>query len=171
MKKITGFHHRVEKWRDGKLVEVLHDAGNLIPEEGVDWILTEAFINNNWYIALLDTSFTPADSDTYASVMGTSNSESTDYDQTTRPQWNPGSIYDNTGGVRELSNSASPATFTMGGNDSTIYGDALVSSSVKGDTTSSETLISLAMWDTANTSIADGEEIKVIITKNLDEAA
>lgn len=113
------FH--LEHWRKGNIIGE-HHAENLCPDEFINYMLdvglSDATQLTDWYVLIFNDNHTPAAGDTYA-VPGFT--ESTDYDETTRPAWVEAGV-----SSKVITNSASKATFTMAGTDTSIYGAAIV---------------------------------------------
>jgi len=130
---------------------------NLRPDEACNHILDVVLAAGSqvtaWFLAPLKTDHTPAGGDTYANSMSTSNYESTDYSESTRQQWMPGTV-----ASKSVDNTASVAEFTMGGVDSTVYGMALVSVATKNDA-GSGVLFSISQFDNPITSITAGRKL------------
>lgn len=141
----------------------------LIPNEELDHVLDVEFSAGTqittWYVALMDIDHTPADSDTYANSMGTANYESTDYSESARPTWQDGGV-----SSQSITNSSNKASFTMAGNDTSIYGAMLVSVSTKGDS-GTGILGVIGKFDAAKTGIQANDVLNVTITITADQAA
>jgi len=105
------------------------ETPNIVTNEGLDHVLNvylhAATQITTWYLAIFEDDYTPLAANTYA-VPGYT--ESTAYDEATRPEY-----VEAASTARSTTNSASKGTFTIS-DTKTIYGAALVSSSVKGDT-------------------------------------
>lgn len=150
----------VEHWRDGILLSHrVHD--NICPDEFINYMLDAGLSGGTpimaWYIVLFSNNYTPLASETYASHGYT---ESTDYDETTRPAWSEAGV-----SSKVITNSASKATFTMGGTDTSIYGAALVSVSTKGDTAGGGKIGPVAQFsEGVVTGISDGDQLKIYVT-------
>ena len=135
MKSIARLHNEVVvecfdrygrlKWR--------RRSPNMYVQEGRDYILNTIFKNGTRYdpLYVLLHNGTPADDWTMAN-NGSTWTEITDYDESTRPEFVDGSISGTT--TRQLDNSASKATFTMNAGG-TVSGAGLCTTSVKGSTT------------------------------------
>lgn len=159
MKGICKNRWQWELWRDGKLIKTW-EHGNIYTAEGYEYFLDAGLLGGTqktaWYIALMGADHTPAATDTYANSMGTGNYESTDYSESTRPTWTPGSI-----SGQSVDNEASKASFTMSGTDTTIYGTMLVSFATKGDNAESgAVLMAIGKFDNIMTGIQAGDSIK-----------
>lgn len=113
------FH--LEHWRGDQLLAERHEE-NLCPDEFINYMLDVGLSDGTkiaaWYCLIFNDNHTPAAGDTYA-VPGFT--ESTDYDETTRPAWTEAGV-----SSKVITNSASKATFTMNGTDTSIYGAAIV---------------------------------------------
>jgi hypothetical protein len=151
----------VEHWRGENLLARRIEE-NLVPNECIDHLLDVGFSAgtqvNPWYIALFSDDHTPAAGDTYA-VPGFT--ESTEYDETTRPAFSDGGV-----SGQEVSNEAAKASFTMTGVDTTIFGAALVSDNTKGDQAVSGAILGpVAQFSQGSiTGIADDDVIKVYVS-------
>ena len=151
----------VEHWRAGELLAKRIEE-NLVPDEFINHVLDIALSGGTqittWYLALFSDDHTPAASDTYATPGFT---EADGYDETTRPQWSEAGV-----SSKSITNSASKATFTMDGTDTTIYGAALVSDNTKNDQAASGAVLGpVAQFSGgAITGIADDDVIKVYMT-------
>jgi hypothetical protein len=125
-----GFVHHVQHIQDGVLIdeEFVH---NLLPLEGRNhmWdVTTHAGSQvSTWYLALFEGNYTPVSTDTAANFAANT-TECTAYTEATRPVWVEAAP---SSGV--ITNAASLAVFTMNATK-TVYGSALLSSSVKGGT-------------------------------------
>ena len=104
------------------------ETPNIVTNEGLDHVLNvylhAATQITTWYLAIFEDDHTCAAGDTYA-VPGYT--ESSSYDEATRPAY-----VEAASTARSTTNSASKGTFTISATK-TIYGAALVSSSVKDD--------------------------------------
>lgn len=127
----SGFTYLVEVIKDGAVVES-EIVRNLIPIEGVNYILNTALKNgspnSSWYIGLYEGAYTPLPSDTAATLPGAS-TESTAYSETTRVPLTLGAVV-----AGSTDNSASTASFTFTA-DKIINGGFISSLSAKGGTT------------------------------------
>ena len=152
---------RIEHWRGNNLLAERIEE-NLVPDEFINHVLDVALSAGTqitaWYLALFSDDHTPAASDTYATPGFT---EADGYDETTRPQWSEAGV-----SSKSITNSASKATFTMDGTDTTIYGAALVSDNTKDDQAASGAVLGpVAQFSGgAITGIADDDVIKVYMT-------
>ena len=158
-----------EHWRKGDLIGE-HHAENLCPDEFINYMLdvglSDATQMVDGYVLIFNDNHTPSASDTYATPGFT---ESTAYDETTRPAWVEAGVSSKT-----ITNSASKATFTMTGTDTSIYGAALVlgvhatdgNIDTKDDQTASPGVLGPEAQFTggAVTGIVDDDVLKVYIT-------
>lgn len=156
------FH--LEHWRGNKLLAERHEE-NLCPDEFINYMLDAGLSGGtpitSWYVLLFNDNHTPAAADTYATPGFT---ESTEYDESTRPAWTEAGV-----SSKSITNSASKATFTMTGTDTSIYGAALVGGgstpSTKDDQAGGGTLGPEAQFTGgAVTGIVDDDVLKVYIT-------
>lgn len=127
--------------RDGMVVLSTEDVTNLIPTEGLNYLLgaglTGVTQSSVWYIALFEGNYVPVAGVTAATFPAAA-TESTAYTEAARVLWVPGSI-----AAGSVSNTASKAVFTMNATKS-IYGIAQTSVSTKSATTG--TLVSVAAF-------------------------
>lgn len=106
---------------------------NRIVNVGLNYLLDVSLVGgtqlSSWYLGLINgASPTIAAADTMSSHSGWT--ENTNYDEATRRAWTPGAV-----ASQSVSNSASPAVFTISTNGQTLGGAFLVSNSTKGGTT------------------------------------
>lgn len=129
---------------------------NLVPTEGMNHILgvalKQATQKAAFYVALFSGNVTPQATWTGAN-FDTNATEFTNYNEATRVLWQAGSV---TGGA--VSNTATPAVFTMGTGGGTIRGAALLESSTKED--NSGVLIAASRLQSDKT-LDTGEELRV----------
>lgn len=161
------FH--LEHWRKGKMIGE-HHAENLCPDEFINYMLdvglSDATQLTDWYVLIFNDNHTPAAGNTYGTPGFT---ESTDYDETTRPAWVEAGV-----SSKIITNSASKATFTMAGTDTSIYGAAIVGGihatdgdiDTKGDSAASPGILGPEAQFTggAVTGIVDDDVLKVYVT-------
>ena len=126
------------------------DVSNLIPTEGLDYVVGAALKGvsqiSSWFIALFEGNYTPVAGVTAATFPAAA-TESTAYAETNRVAWTGGAV---SGG--SVSNTASKAVFTMNATK-TIYGIAQTSLLTKSGTTG--TLVSVARFAAAKSVVAD----------------
>jgi hypothetical protein len=123
---------------------------NMLPTEGLNYLLSAALgagtAASQWFLSIFSGNYTPTATitgATYAQLATEITSTSEGYTETARPQWTPAAAAN---GV--IDNIDTKATFTIATASSlTVYGAALLSTSVKGDTTG--TLASIARFATA----------------------
>ncbi len=114
--------------REGKVIDEWEEH-NIVVNQGLNLLLNNALAavaaQTAWYIGIFSGNYTPALTDTGATIAANS-TESAAYTVTTRPVWTPPA-----GGTtsQTISNSAAPSSFTMNAGV-TIYGAFLVSSDV-----------------------------------------
>lgn len=135
---------------------------NLITNQGLDNILdvhlSAATQITTWYLLLINgASPTIAAANTYASHAGWS--ENTSYDEANRPTWTEAGV-----SSQAITNSASPATFTISANSQTIGGAALVSNNTKGDTAAAGAKLYAAGAFTSAKALDDNETLDVTAT-------
>lgn len=118
--------------RKGKVIDQW-ESKNTMTIEGLNHMLDVEFHGTTqqttWYLCIFSTNNAPSTSNTYVSK---GNTESSAYDESTRPAWNEGAA---SSGVMA---SSSVTEFTISSTVS-IYGVGLVSNSTKGDSTSDAT--------------------------------
>lgn len=147
--------------KEGK-IRWVEEIPNLVVNTGLDKILTDTFKSSGytaaWYIGLKG-SGTPVAGDTMASHG--SWTENTSYDESVRQTFTPGTV-----ASQAVSNSASPAVFTMSGAFS-VYGAFLTTSNTKGGTAG--TLYSAGDFDTVRSG-GDGDTLTVEYTASMAAA-
>lgn len=138
------------KWEDG--------WKNRVPNDALDYSLEASLTGGTqtttWYVGLTGESPTTDASDTMGSHSGWS--EITDYSETARPEWVPGSVSD-----QSVDNSASVASFTGSTNGTTVGGAFLVSDDEKGGT--SGTLFSVGAFEAGDKTLDDGDTLEVTV--------
>jgi hypothetical protein len=156
---------RWERWHNGILLRRWQDH-NLCTLEGRNHILDAVFAGatqiSTWYVVPFEDNHTPAAGDTYA-VPGFT--ESTAYDETTRPQWQNGSV---AAGV--ISNTLIKASFAFNALK-TIYGGALVGGGTDGPTKNDQAgggaLFCASQFSGGAEAVMNGSTLKVTIEINL----
>jgi hypothetical protein len=138
---------------------------NLVTNQGLDDILDAYFTSGDqkttWYVAIFDDDYTVLATNTYQSKGF---SESTDYDESTRPTWSGGTV-----SGQSVDNSASKATFTMNATTD-IYGAALVGgedADTKNDSSAGSTppnIMYCSAQFSAMKSVVDDDVLKVTVT-------
>lgn len=127
--KLGGRFYCTVRDRPGGKVISKTEMHNIVPKEGIDYMLNAGFADGTrfaaQYLALYTTAAATTDS-TYAVPVYT---EFTSYEEANRPTWTK------TLANQKFSNTASKASFEMSAAvDATLRGAALVSSNIKGDT-------------------------------------
>lgn len=141
----------VEKWKD-TIDNIVVNAGlNHI----LDVVLSAATQVTAWYIGLLSATPTVAAGDTMASHAGWT--EVTAYDEANRQAFTEAGA-----SSQSLSNTASPAVFTISTNGTQIGGAFLTSNNTKGGTTG--TLYAAGAFTAGNKDLDDGDTIDVTLT-------
>lgn len=134
---------------------------NLVVMEGrtriLDVALSQGTQDLGLYLALFSTNVAVADNWTGATWGGLAG-EFTNYDEATRPAWAEAG-----GASGSITNTATPAVFTMSAGGGTIRGIALVTASAKGATTGALIAASRLLADKVMTV---GEELRVKYTMN-----
>lgn len=123
---------QIEHIRKGRVIDK-EFVRNIVTTEGLNSFLNIMFKSGtqitSWYIILFENDYTPLAGDSYLTNGWT---ETTVYDETTRPIWTGGTV-----AAGSVDNSASKATFTFNASK-TIYGGCLVGGgsapSTKGNT-------------------------------------
>lgn len=109
--------------RDGELLwEERWD--NLVVNAGINAAMNNGIHSQTWYVGLL-ASGTPLATTTMSGIA-----ETTAYSETTRPAWTTALA------SQVVSNSASPAVFTINADATTVHGAFIASSNTKGETAS-----------------------------------
>jgi len=144
--------------KSGK-VKWIEKTPNIVTNEGLDHILNVHFHAatqiTTWYCALFNTNTTPLAAHTYA-IPGYT--ESTDYDEATRQAY-----VEAEASSQSMTNSANRAVFTIS-DSTTIYGAALVSSSVKGDTAAAGAVLFASGLFTNSKSVDDDDILELQYT-------
>lgn len=130
--RLRGFW-RVECRRPDGSLRWAEDWQNIIVNAGLDYALDAALSGGTpittWFLGLINgASPTIAAADTMASHAGWT--ENQNYDEAVRQTWTDGGV-----SGQSVSNSGSPAVFTINTNGQTIGGAFLTSDSAKGGTT------------------------------------
>ncbi len=143
--------HGNVKWKD-TIDNIVVNAGlNHI----LDVVLSAATQVTAWYIGLLSATPTVAAADTMASHGGWT--EVTAYDEADRQGFTEAGA-----SSQSLSNTASPAVFTISTNGTQIGGAFLTSNNTKGGTTG--TLYAAGAFTAGNKDLDDGDTIDVTLT-------
>lgn len=144
----------VEHMRDGELIDQF-EQHNIVVNEGLNSMLNVMLAGGtqlgSWYVGLFEANYTPVAGLTAATFAATA-TESTAYDETTRPAWTPAAA-----ASQSITNSASKATFTINATK-TIYGACLISDSAKGGT--SGTLFAASKFSAAK-SVSSGDQLLI----------
>ena len=159
-KFLVSTHWEWEHYRKGKLIDKW-DENNVCTDEGLNALLNVMFHAatqiTTWYVALFETDTTPDGDTTYATPVFT---ESTAYDEATRPEYNEAAA-----SSKVMTNSANKAVFTMSATKD-IYGAALVGggtgASTKGNTDGGGTLY-CASKVSASKSVVDDDVLNVTV--------
>ena len=156
-----------EHWRGGELLDRWTEH-NRVTDEGLEHLLDVAFSDatqiTDWYVAIFEDDHTPAYGDTYA-VPGYT--ESTAYDEATRPAWTEAGVEAGDVAGKKISNSAAKASFTINATK-TIYGGALVgggtAANTKADAAGGGTLYCASAFSSGSKAVEDDDVLKVSIT-------
>jgi hypothetical protein len=148
----------LEHYKNGELYskESVH---NIVPDEFIEYVISVSLDGgtaySTWYIGLASASWTPATGDTYATPAFTEASSYTG----DRKTWSK-----TQSGV-SITNSSSKASFTMNGNDSTIYGCHLTNVATPADTAAANGILGpTAKFASAKTDIENTDVLKVYVT-------
>ena len=143
--RFGGVFHCEVRDAQGKLRDAF-DIHNLVPDTGLNYLLNAGFglsgASANWYLGLLG-NITPAANTTMASIAPTY--EVTSYDGGVRITYTPNGVTS----TQSITNSSSPAVFTMSADSVTCYGVFLTSSATQGGT--SGTLLAAALFSSPKT--------------------
>lgn len=139
------------KWRDS--------IDNIVVNAGLNHLLDVALSGatqvTSWFLGLTDGTPTVAAGDTMGSHAGWT--EVTAYDEATRVAWSDGGV-----SGQSVSNSGSPATFTINANGTVIGGAFLASNSTKGGTTG--TLYAAGAFGAGDKTLDDNDTLSVTAT-------
>lgn len=134
-------------------------APNLVPTEGLNHIVSVALDQGTqklaFYVSLFSGNVTVQPTWTGANYVANA-TEFTNYDEANRVLWDKGDV-----GSGVLSNTASPAVFTIGTGSNTIRGAALLEASAKSATTG--VLIAAARFG-ADKVMTEDEELRIKYT-------
>lgn len=143
-----------EKWRDS--------IKNLIVNAGLNYLLDAGLSGatpiTSWYLGLTATAPTAAAGDTAGSHGGWT--EVTAYDEAARQAWTEGGV-----SSQAITNSGSPAVFTISTNSTVVGGLFLISVNTKGGSTG--TLFAVGAFSAGDKSLDDGDTITVTYTASL----
>jgi hypothetical protein len=157
-----------EHWRDGKIIDQWKEK-NLCTDEGLTSVLGVGFSDvtqiTTHYVIIFNTNTTPIAGMTYASPQFT---ESTHYDEATRPVWQEAGV-----SAKSITNSANKASFTSSTTES-IYGGALVGGgstpSTKGDKAGGGVLFNVSAFAGGSKSLVPDDVLKVTVTLTIADA-
>lgn len=159
----AGFEYTLKLTHADGRVEYSVDK-NLVPLEGRNHMLSVVTKGTSqvatWYLSLYEGNYTPTD-DITAATYAAAATECTAYTSGTRLEWVEGAV-----AASQVDNSASKALFVFNANK-TIYGAAMLSSSIKGGTTG--TLLSIARFNTFKT-VESGATLEVLAGLTLASA-
>jgi hypothetical protein len=141
----------VEKWRD--------TIDNIVVNAGLDYLLDAGLSAGTpvttWYLGLVSATPTVAAGDTMSSHAGWT--EVTAYSEANRVTWTDGGV-----SGQSVSNSGSPADFTINADSTDIGGAFLTSSNTKSGTTG--TLYAAGAFTAGNKSLDTSDTIEVTFT-------
>jgi hypothetical protein len=140
-----------QRWAD--------EIHNIVVNAGLNYILDAGLSGGTpittWYLGLTDGTPTVAAGDTSASHAGWV--EVTAYDEANRLTWTDGGV-----SSQSVSNSGSPAVFTISTNSTDVGGAFLISNSTKGGSTG--TLYAAGAFSAGDKSLDDGDTLTVTAT-------
>lgn len=152
----------------GRWTVQCHRNGELLWEDVIENLVVNAGLNHaldatlsagtqitTWYLGLMSASPSAAAGDTMSSHGGWT--EVTAYDEAARQTWTDGGV-----SGQSVSNSGSPAVFTISTNGTDVGGCFLTSVSTKGGTTG--TLFAAGAFAAGNKSLDDGDTLTVTAT-------
>lgn len=132
---------------------------NLVTNAGLNYLLDTGLSggsqSTSWYIGLTSASPTAAAADTMSSHGGWT--EVTAYDESNRQTWSDGGV-----SGQSVTNSGSPAVFTISTNSTDVGGAFLVSNNTRGGSTG--TLYAVGAFSAGNKSLDDGDTLTVTAT-------
>lgn len=132
---------------------------NLVVDEGLNYLLDAGLSAGTpvtaWYVGLTGGTPTPAANDTMATHAGWT--EVTAYSEGVRQTWTDGGV-----SSKSVSNSASPARFTISSDGTTVGGAFLTSSSTKGGSTG--TLYAVGAFSAGNKLLDTSDTLDVTAT-------
>jgi hypothetical protein len=155
-RKLNGIYELIDTWQEG----------NVTTTEGRTHMLGSTFSADTqlttWYYIVFEDDYTPLVTNTYA-VPGFT--ESTAYDESTRPQWQEAGA-----AAATITNSATKASFTF--NDTkTIYGSALVAGgtdpNTKGNTGGGGVLFCSSQFTSGSKPVVSTDILKVSTSVSL----
>ena len=162
-----------EHWRKygGKnysLIDTWNER-NVVTDEGLNSLLGVYFSDDtqitDWYLLCFEDDYTPLITNTYATPGFT---ETTAYDETTRPAWQEGGA-----SAKAISNSANKASFTFNATKS-IYGGALVGggtgANTKGDTAGGGVMFCSSRFTSGTKSVVNTDILKVSVALSCADA-
>lgn len=138
---------------------------NLVPSEGIVYLLTTGYLNgapaSALYLAPFAGNITPSGTITAANFAATA-TEFTAYDETTRVQWQADAVSGSS-----TANATTKASFTMsaGVANQTLYGAGLLSASAKSST--SGTCMAATRFSTPKTGLNAGDVLNVQYTVSM----
>lgn len=149
--------HGREKWRD--------TIENLVVNAGLNYLLDTGLSGatqiTSWFVGLTAGSPSPAAADTMASHGGWT--EVTAYDEANRQAWSEGGA-----ASQSITNSGSPAVFTVNANGTVIGGLFLTSNNTKGGSTG--TLYGVGALSGGNKTLDDNETITCTYATSLSSS-
>lgn len=156
--EVEGIWNFVARRADGS-IKWEETVKNRVVNQGLDHLLDVALSGatqiTTWYVGLLSATPTVAAGDTIGSHAGWT--EIVAYDEATRPEWTDAGV-----SGQSVSNSASPATFTIDTNATGIGGAFLISDSEVGG--AGGTLYAAAAFTLGNKTLDDNETLDVTCT-------
>lgn len=162
-------HWRLFGVKDGyRLIDTWVER-NVVTDEGLNSLLGVYFSDDtqitDWYILCFEDDYTPLVTNTYASPGFT---ETTAYDETTRPAWQEGGA-----SAKAISNTANKASFTFNATK-TIYGGALVGggtdANTKGNTGGGGVLFCSSQFLSGSKAVVSTDILKVSVSLSCADA-
>lgn len=150
---------RLERLLAGSRLQWEDVIYNLVVNQGLDDLLDVTLSggtqDSTWFIGLTDSTPTVAAGDTPGSHAGWA--EVTDYDEAARVAWSDGGV-----SGQSVDNSASPATFTISANNTTVGGAGLFGDNTKGGATGR--LYAVGAFSAGDKTLDDNDSLDVTST-------
>lgn len=152
---VWGITHK----RNGEIL-YKENVHNIVPNQGLNYLLdvglSAATAKTAFYIGLGGTNTTPLATWTAANVASNFG-EATGYTEATRVAWTEAGV-----SSQSITNSASPAAFTINATD-TIYGAFLCSESTKSGTSATDFLIAAGLFASSR-AVESGDSLEITYT-------
>ncbi len=158
-RKFNGIYQLIDEWTER----------NVVTDEGLNSLLGVYFSDDtqitDWYILCFENDYTPLITNTYATPGFT---ETTAYDETTRPAWQEGGA-----SAKAINNTSNKASFTYNATK-TIYGGALVGggtgANTKGDTGGGGVLFCSSQFSSGSKAVVNTDILKVSVSLSCADA-